>query len=68
MITIGIVGNGFVGSAAGLLLCPDINIFCYDINPKLCYPLGTTLNDLNKCSLIFISVPTPMNSNGSCPY
>ena len=66
MITIGIVGNGFVGSATQQLLCPDINILCYDINPKLCYPLGTTINDLNQCSLIFVSVPTPMNIDGSC--
>jgi len=63
---IGIIGNGFVGSATSLLECVDISIIVYDINPNLCKPLNTTLNDICNCDLIFISVPTPMNKNGSC--
>ena len=63
---IGIIGNGFVGSATALLECIDISIIIYDINPKLCNPPNTTLNDICNCDLIFISVPTPMNKNGSC--
>ena len=63
---LGIIGNGFVGKATYLLKCDDIDIVSYDINPELCNPLGTTLNDLMNCDFIFISVPTPMNKDGSC--
>ena len=63
---VGIIGNGFVGSATSLLECIDISIIVYDINPKLCKPTNTTLKDICNCDLIFISVPTPMNKNGSC--
>ena len=63
---IGIIGNGFVGSATTLLECVDISIIIYDINPNLCNPPNTTLKDICNCDLIFISVPTPMNKNGSC--
>ena len=63
---IGIIGNGFVGSATALLECIDISIIMYDINPNLCNPPNTTLKDICNCDLIFISVPTPMNKNGSC--
>ena len=63
---IGIIGNGFVGKATFQLKCKDIEILAYDINPELCMPQGITLNDLMSCNLIFISVPTPMNKDGSC--
>ena len=63
---IGIIGNGFVGKATYLLKCTDIDIVSYDINPELCNPLGTRLIDLMDCEFIFISVPTPMNKDGSC--
>ena len=67
MVTIGIIGNGFVGKATNILKCNDITIIVYDINPELCVPLGTNLVDLcEKCDIIFISVPTPMNSDNSC--
>ena len=63
---LGIIENGFVGKATYLLKCADIDIVSYDINPELCNPLGITLNDLMDCDFIFISVPTPMNKDGSC--
>ncbi len=63
---IGIIGNGFVGKATKQLRCNMIDILAYDINPELCDPKELELNDMNKCELIFISVPTPMASNGSC--
>ena len=43
---IGIIGNGFVGNATLILQCEDIDILCYDINPDLCIPRGTIINDL----------------------
>jgi nucleotide sugar dehydrogenase len=63
---IGIIGNGFVGKATKHLACKDIQLLVYDINPLLCEPKGTKLEDLQKCDIIFVSVPTPMNKNGKC--
>ena len=63
---IGIIGNGFVGKATKQLKCSDIEILAYDINPEICEPLGLKLTDMNQCEIIFISVPTPMNKDGSC--
>ena len=64
---IGVIGNGFVGKATYLLKNIDLDILVYDIIPSLCNPIGTTLKDLtDKCDIIFISVPTPMNKDGSC--
>ena len=63
---IGIIGNGFVGNATLQLTCKDISTIIYDINPDLCNPLGTIIEDLLVCDSIFISVPTPMNNDGSC--
>ena len=63
---IGVIGNGFVGKATKILECNKNELLVYDINPDLCEPKGTTLKDISKCHLIFISVPTPMNKDGSC--
>lgn len=63
---IGIIGNGFVGKATNQLKCKDIDIVAYDINPEFCVPKGLQLKDMNSCEIIFISVPTPMNKDGSC--
>ena len=63
---IGIIGNGFVGKATTILECIDIEIVIYDINPELCKPINTKMTDLLDCKIIFISVPTPMKSNGQC--
>lgn len=64
---IGIIGNGFVGKATKILKSKSINIFVYDIIPELCEPKNLTLKGLCElCELIFVSVPTPCNKNGSC--
>lgn len=63
---IGIIGNGFVGKATYQLKCEDIEILAYDINPELCQPKNLQFDDLNQCEILFISVPTPMNKDGSC--
>ena len=63
---VGIIGNGFVGKATFQLKCKDIDILAYDINPASCVPKGIVLADMNKCEVVFISVPTPMSKNGSC--
>lgn len=63
---IGICGYGFVGKATEQLKNDKINFVIYDKNPKLCNPPETSIEDLSKCDLIFISVPTPMKKDGSC--
>jgi UDPglucose 6-dehydrogenase len=63
---IGIIGNGFVGKATKQLLCKDIQILAYDIDPKLCQPENLQLCEMTDCEIIFVSVPTPMNKDGSC--
>ena len=63
---IGIIGNGFVGKATNILENKNVNLVIYDIDPNLCVPVGTTLKDICNTDIVFISVPTPMNSDGSC--
>ena len=64
---IGIIGNGFVGRATCQLKCKEITVLSFDINPSLCFPLGTTLENLvENCEIIFVSVPTPMSKTGEC--
>jgi UDPglucose 6-dehydrogenase len=59
MYTVGIVGNGFVGSsiASGFSLCTDIKIF--DIDPR---KSTHTLLEVVDCDFVFVSVPTPMRN------
>jgi len=62
-ITIGIIGNGFCGSATSLFVCDKIDIIIYDKEPNKCFPHGTTFNDLLKCNVIFICINTPLTEN-----
>lgn len=44
-----------------------IEVYVYDIRPEACYPLGITLEDLDKeCDLLFFCLPTPLNHDGTC--
>lgn len=64
VLTFGIIGNGFVGQATKILKSSEVDMLIYDISPEKCDPIGTTLEELSKCDIIFISVPTPMDKNG----
>ena len=64
-MNIGIIGNGFIGKAFQQLYNKHINIFVYDINPELCVPKDLKIEELCICDLVFISVPTPQNPDGS---
>jgi UDPglucose 6-dehydrogenase len=61
---IGIIGLGVVGRAiqAGFAQTTDFRI--YDINPEL--SLNTLEEVAKESDFIFITVPTPMNGDGSC--
>ena len=52
---IGIIGNGFVGKATRILECAEVELCVYDIVPELCVPIGTNLQNICNCDLIFIS-------------
>ena len=58
---IGIVGNGFVGSAisAGFLLSVE-DVLIYDKNPDK--SLNTLEETVNGSDVVFVSVPTPMRN------
>lgn len=73
MATIGIVGNGYVGGATSLLgnnhpqTANEIQMFLYDKVHELCSHHDVMLKDLcDSCDFIFVCVPTPMDSDGSC--
>jgi len=62
-----LIGFGFVGKATYLLNNKDITVYVFDINPELCIPNNINFNDvINIVDLIFISLPTPTNIDGSC--
>ena len=67
MFKIGIIGKGFVGSAVQFGFSPNVGcdseVRIYDKDPdKSTHSLEETIN---KSDFIFISVPTPANSDGS---
>jgi hypothetical protein len=63
ILRIGIIGNGDRGKAIQQLECSSIDIIVYDINPELCIPLETTVEEIERCDLIFHCLPVPMDHN-----
>lgn len=67
--TVGIIGQGFVGSAIRDGLRNFYDIKAYDLDPLKCWNLTDT-SSVNEVvwhsSIIFVCVPTPMRPNGSC--
>ena len=64
-MSIGIIGNGFVGSAIlhGFMLHAE-DIMIYDNNPKIS---THTLEELvSESKVVFVCVPTPMYESGEC--
>ncbi len=66
-IKIGIIGLGMVGEPIRRWF-EDVNgykrgrdLFCYDVDSKKGYS-----DDVNRADVIFVSVPTPTNPDGSC--
>jgi len=63
-MNIGIIGQGFVGSAINEGLKKHYNIFTYDLDLKKC---NSTQEDVcKKSEIVFVCVPTPMRLDGSC--
>jgi len=61
---IGIIGQGFVGSAVREGLKNFYTIRTYDLSKELC---NSTLEEVCKTSdIVFVCLPTPMRKDGSC--
>ena len=62
---IGIVGQGYVGTAVKTIFEKHYDVLTYDINYKLsnCQTLEDMVRDTE---VIFVFVPTPMNKDRSC--
>ncbi len=63
MKNIGIIGNGFVGSALDHGLSTVHRTYVYDANPERSKDTLDII--ISKCSVIFLCLPTPSNSDGS---
>ena len=60
---IGIIGYGFVGQAIGFGFSPVLPILVHDKDPlKETHPLEEVVKE---CDYVFVSVPTPMNKDGT---
>ena len=60
---VGIIGNGFVGQALAYGFSPVAKIRIYDLDPLKC--IDEFKETVNRSDILFVSVPTPMNPNGS---
>ena len=66
---IGIIGQGFVGSAIREGLKQYYTVMGYDLDPEKCFNLKwmNKLEELaNHSDIVFVCVPTPMRKDGSC--
>lgn len=59
---IGIIGYGYVGRAFDNFFKNHYDVSIYDPS----YIMSCTKEDINKCDLAVICVPTPENADGSC--
>jgi UDPglucose 6-dehydrogenase len=63
-MNIGIIGQGFVGNAVFQKFKSFFKVYTYDLKKELC---NSSFDELfEKCRIIFICLPTPMNKDGSC--
>ena len=60
---IGIVGQGFVGNAVYQQFKKHYEVRTFDLNPM---KRNTSFEDVARCDYVFLCLPTPMNSDGSC--
>ena len=63
-MNIGVIGQGFVGNSIYQKFKKYYKVFTYDLQLKLC---NSDLEEiLQRCKIIFVCLPTPMNKDGSC--
>ena len=63
-MSIGIIGQGFVGNAIYQKFKNYFDVLTYDLDKSKCN--STKENLIFKCNTIFLCLPTPMNTDGSC--
>jgi len=65
---IGIIGQGFVGTAIREGLKNFYSVLVYDIKEELCPEefLASTPDIIQECEIIFQCLPTPMKKTGEC--
>ena len=61
-MTVGIIGNGFVGEAQAFAFSLSNKVLIYDIDPKKSF---NTLEEVHTANFIFVAVPTPMFEDGA---
>lgn len=61
VLKVGIIGNNERGRAIQQLQCPSIDMYLYDHNADACVPLGTTLEEIEQCDLIFNCISTSVD-------
>ena len=64
-MNIGIVGQGYVGTAVKTIFEKYYNVLTYDLD-KDKSSCGSILEMVVNTDIIFVCVPTPMNKDGSC--
>ena len=63
-MTVGIIGQGFVGTAICEGLKGFYQVLTYDLVQEKCN--STLENVCNESDVVFVCVPTPMHKNGKC--
>jgi UDPglucose 6-dehydrogenase len=66
MKNIGIIGQGFVGSAIRLGMEPYFNVLAYDKDPNKFSNVSSITDIVNSTDMAFLCVPTPMFQHGQC--
>ena len=64
--TLGIIGQGFVGSAVREGMKNHFEILAYDKDPNKFSNVESIFHIVEGSDLTFLCVPTPMRKNGSC--
>ena len=60
---VGIIGNGFVGQSLAFGFSPVAKVRIFDVDPLKCQ--DNFAETVNRSDILFVSVPTPMNPDGS---
>ncbi len=61
-LSVGIIGNGYVGEALAFAFSSVARTYVHDIDPLRSY---NTLDQVHNCDFVFVCVPTPMHSDGT---
>ena len=63
---IGIIGQGYVGTAIKSGFEKHYELFTYDKYDKDKSTCDTLFDLVMECDVMFVCVPTPMNTDGTC--